>query len=72
MHLLQRVHPDQRQDVGYDANKQASIVNPEAGTYLQLVEAAESCQVSIIHPGRPRHPNEPGLEELLARAEPFR
>ena len=57
---------------GYDANKQASIVNPDAGTYRQLVEAAESCQVSIIHPGKPRNPNEPGLEELLARAEPFR
>ncbi len=55
----------------YDANKQASIVNPDAGTYRQLVEAAESCQVSIIHPGKPRNPKEPGLEELLARAEPF-
>ncbi len=57
---------------GYDANKQASIVNPDAGTFRQLVEAAESCQVSIIHPGKPRNPNEPGLEELLARAELFR
>jgi ferredoxin len=56
----------------YDANKQASIANPDAGTYRQLVEAAESCQVSIIHPGKPRDPNEPGLEELLARAELFR
>jgi hypothetical protein len=56
---------------GYDANKQASIINPDAGTYLQLVEAAESCQVSIIHPGKPRNPNEPGLEELMKRAEPF-
>jgi ferredoxin len=55
----------------YDANKQAYIANPDAGTYLQLVEAAESCQVSIIHPGKPRNPNEPGLEELLKRAEPF-
>ena len=45
---------------GYDANKQASIVNPDAGTYRQLVEAAESCQVSIIHPGKPRNPDEPG------------
>ncbi len=55
----------------YDANKQATIANPDAGTYQQLVEAAESCQVSIIHPGKPRNPNEPGLEELLKRAEPF-
>ncbi len=55
----------------YDANKQAYIANPDGGTYLQLVEAAESCQVSIIHPGKPRNPNEPRLEELLKRAEPF-
>jgi hypothetical protein len=56
---------------GYDANKQASIINPDAGTYRQLVEAAENCQISIIHPGKPRNPNEPGLEELMKRAEPF-
>ncbi|MEK7877380.1 MAG: ferredoxin, partial [Pseudomonadota bacterium] len=56
----------------YDENKQAHIVNPDAGTYRQLVEAAESCQVAIIHPGKPRNPNEPGLEELLKRAEGFR
>jgi hypothetical protein len=56
---------------GYDANKQASIINPDAGTYRQLVEAAENCQISIIHPGKPRNPNEPGLDELMKRAEPF-
>ena len=56
---------------GYDSNKQASIINPDAGTYRQLVEAAESCQVSIIHPGKPRNPNEPGLDELVKRAESF-
>ena len=56
---------------GYDANKQASIINPDAGTYRQLVEAAENCQISIIHPGKPRNPNEPGLDELMKRAELF-
>jgi hypothetical protein len=56
----------------YDARKQAYIKDITAGTYRQLVEAAEGCQVAIIHPGLPRDPNEPGLEELLARAEPFR
>jgi len=55
----------------YDNNKQAYIADINAGTYAQLVEAAESCQVSIIHPGKPRNPNEPGLEELLKRAEAF-
>ncbi|MBK6469405.1 MAG: hypothetical protein IPF94_01380 [Betaproteobacteria bacterium] len=57
---------------GYDERKQAYIKDLTAGSYRQLVEAAESCQVAIIHPGKPRDPNEPGLEELLARAEPFR
>jgi ferredoxin len=56
----------------YDANKQAYIADLKAGTYAQLVEAAESCQVSVIHPGKPQNPNEPGLAELLPRAEPFR
>jgi hypothetical protein len=42
-----------------------------AGTYRQLVEAAESCQVSVIHPGKPRNPKEAGLDELLKRAELF-
>ncbi len=55
----------------YDDNKQAYIADLDAGTYRQLVEAAESCQVCIIHPGKPRNPNEPNLDELIARAQPF-
>jgi ferredoxin len=61
-----------KQMFAYDNNKQAYIADINAGTYAQLVEAAESCQVSVIHPGKPRNPKEPGLEELLKRAEPFR
>lgn len=56
----------------YDANKQAYIADINAGTYRELVEAAESCQVAIIHPGKPRNPDEPDLAELMKRAEPFR
>jgi hypothetical protein len=56
----------------YNEDKQAYIANPDAGSYAQMVEAAESCQVSIIHPGKPRNPNEPGIAELLARAEAFK
>jgi hypothetical protein len=55
----------------YNENQQAYIKDITAGTYRELVEAAESCQVSVIHPGKPRDPNEPGLEELLERAKPF-
>ena len=55
----------------YDGNKQAFIANLKAGTYAQLVEAAENCQVAIIHPGKPQNPNEAGLDDLLKRAEAF-
>jgi hypothetical protein len=55
----------------YDGNKQAFIADARAGTYAQLVEAAENCQVAIIHPGQPLNPNEAGLDELLKRAEAF-
>jgi hypothetical protein len=55
----------------YNENKQAYIADPDAGTFAQLVQAAESCQVAIIHPGKPRNPAEPGLAELLERAAKF-
>ena len=55
----------------YNENKQAYIKDPDAGTYRQLVEAAEACQVAIIHPGKPRNASEPGLEELMKRAAAF-
>jgi len=55
----------------YDDEKRAYVADPDAGTYRELVEAAESCQVAIIHPGKPRNPDEPDLEALQERAAPF-
>jgi hypothetical protein len=55
----------------YNENKQAYLGDLNAGTYRQMVEAAEACQVSIIHPGKPWNPAEAGLEELVERAQPF-
>ena len=55
----------------YNEDNQAYIADPRAGTFRELVEAAESCQVSIIHPGQPLDPDEPDLEELVARAAEF-
>jgi len=55
----------------YDADKRAYIKDADAGTFRELVEAAETCQVAIIHPGKPRNPDEADLEELMERAEGF-
>lgn len=55
----------------YNENQQAYILDLDAGTFKEMVEAAENCQVSIIHPGKPRNPKEANLGELIKRAEPF-
>jgi ferredoxin len=55
----------------YNDDKQAFLVDPKAGSYEDLVRAAEICPAKCIHPGKPLDPNESGLEELMARAAPF-
>lgn len=55
----------------YDGNKQAYIKDPAGGPYKDLVKAAEKCPVKIIHPGKPKNPDEPGLDDLIKRAAPF-
>jgi len=55
----------------YNAAKQAEIKDTTAGTFQQLVLAAERCPVSIIHPGSPTNPNEKDLEKWVKRAEKF-
>ncbi len=46
----------------YNADKQAYVKDAAAGTFQQLVLAAERCPVSIIHPGTPLNPEEKDLE----------
>ncbi|MEN8129229.1 MAG: ferredoxin [Pseudomonadota bacterium] len=55
----------------YNENKQAIISDAAAGSFAQLVQAAEVCPARCIHPGNPLNPEEPGLEELIERAAPF-
>jgi len=55
----------------YNDNQQAYILDIDAGSFKDMVEAAETCQVSIIHPGKPRNPKEANLSELIKRAAPF-
>jgi len=55
----------------YNAEKQAYIKDASAGTFQQLVLAAERCPVSIIHPGTPLNPKEKDLPKWAKRAERF-
>jgi pyruvate-ferredoxin/flavodoxin oxidoreductase len=55
----------------YNENKQAVIKDARAGTFAQIVQAAEKCPAGIIHPGDPLDPNEPDLEKWIERAKPF-
>ena len=56
---------------GYVHDTIAESVRRQDGQAADLVTAAETCPARCIHPGKPLDPNEPGLEELIARAEPF-
>ena len=56
---------------GYNESKQATIKDPKAGTFQQLVLAAERCPVGIIHPGTPLNAKEKDLEKWIKRAQPF-
>ncbi len=55
----------------YNDDQQAVIGDPRAGTFKQLVMAAEACPAECIHPGDPLNPKEKGLDKLIKRAEPF-
>ncbi len=55
----------------YNDTNQAYIADLAAGTYKQMVEAAEICPSKCIHPGKPWDHDEADLEELIERAQPF-
>jgi ferredoxin len=52
----------------YNDNKQAVFGDLQAGTYDEIVRAAEKCPARCIHPGLPLNPDEPNLEALVERA----
>ncbi|OGS93319.1 MAG: pyruvate ferredoxin oxidoreductase [Gallionellales bacterium GWA2_59_43] len=56
---------------GYDESKKVVIRNPKAGSFLEIVKAAEKCTAGVIHPGTPWNPSEPNLDKLKARAAKF-
>ena len=56
----------------YNEDKQAVIGDVSAGTFLQLVKAAEACPAKCIHPGAPAPHDETATAEVIARAQAFR
>jgi len=55
----------------YNANKQAYIGNTKAGTFAELVKAAEGCPAKCIHPGSPRPDDMTATPQVRARAAKF-
>ena len=55
----------------YNENKQAFITDAAAGTFEQLVKAAEKCPARCIHPGAPRADDPTVTDDLIARAKKF-
>jgi len=55
----------------YNAKKQAVFKDPRAGTFRDIVTAAERCPVEIIHPGTPLNPKEKDLDKWVKRAARF-
>jgi len=55
----------------YNESKQAYIKDARAGSFRELVLAAEKCTARIIHPGTPLDPKEKDLEKWIERAKPF-
>jgi pyruvate-ferredoxin/flavodoxin oxidoreductase len=55
----------------YNDAKQAYFKDMKAGTFAEIVQAAERCTAKIIHPGTPLNPRERDLEKWIERAKPF-
>ncbi|MCI0506993.1 MAG: 2-oxoacid:acceptor oxidoreductase family protein [Gammaproteobacteria bacterium] len=55
----------------YDDNKHAYIKDPNAGSYQDLVKAAERCTAQIIHPGLPKDRSEKDIEQWIKRGEKY-
>lgn len=55
----------------YNDDKKAFISNPKAGSYQEIVKAAEKCTAQVIHPGLPADRTEKDIEKWIKRGEKF-
>ena len=53
----------------YNGDKKVEIKDPNAGTYEELVKAAEKCTAQVIHPGLPA--DAAGQEQWIKRGEKY-
>jgi len=55
----------------YNDKKKAYIADLTAGSYKDLVKAAEKCTAQVIHPGLPKDRGEKDVEKWIARGEKY-
>lgn len=55
----------------YNDDKQAIVIDPQAGSYKDIVKAAEKCTAGCLHPGTPWNMAEKDVEKLIKRAAKF-
>ncbi|MEM7550441.1 MAG: 2-oxoacid:acceptor oxidoreductase family protein [Bacteroidota bacterium] len=55
----------------YNTDKKAFIKDANAGSYADLVKAAEKCTAGVIHPGLPKDRNEKDIDKWISRGEKF-
>ncbi len=55
----------------YDDDQLAYVVDPKAGSFKDIVRAAEKCTAGAVHPGTPWNVAEKDIDKLIKRAEKF-
>ena len=55
----------------YNGDKKAFIADPSAGSYRDLVKAAEKCTAQVIHPGLPKVRTAPDIDKWIERGKRY-
>jgi pyruvate-ferredoxin/flavodoxin oxidoreductase len=55
----------------YNDDKKVEVINPQGGTYKDIVRSAEKCTAGCLHPGTPWNTNEKDIDKLVKRAEKY-
>jgi ferredoxin len=55
----------------YNGDKQAFVADASAGSFAEVVTAAEKCPAKCIHPGKPRGDDASATPQLIERAAKF-